>query len=126
MQACSHSLLSVRVLCCGVMQILGRKRLLFFQPGELKALRPYPSWHILRRRLRFDPAAPDYGICPSPRQLAAMEVVLEPGDVLLFPALWPHYTESLDWSLSLTWRFLHRGERAAVYRPWRSLCFWWW
>ncbi|KAK9802696.1 hypothetical protein WJX73_007729 [Symbiochloris irregularis] len=103
-------------------QISGRKRLLFFPPGDLPALKPYPNWHILRRRLRFDPAQPpDRHRFPAACKLKALEAVLEPGDVLLFPALWAHYTESLTWSLSLTWRFLHRGQRPAKYSPWRKL-----
>lgn len=41
------------------MQIRGRKRLLLYPPDALDKLQPYPSWHILRRRCRLDPANPD-------------------------------------------------------------------
>ena len=108
------------------MQVVGRKRLLFYRPEELDALYPYPNWHVLRRRMRFNPAAPNYKRFPKSRDLAVTEAVLEPGDVLLFPAQWAHYTESLDWSLSLTWRFMHAGQPPNVYKPWRGMCFKWW
>ena len=35
-----------------------------------------------------------------------MEVVLGEGDAIFFPAYWFHYTESLDLSFSLGYRFL--------------------
>jgi hypothetical protein len=35
-----------------------------------------------------------------------MEVVLEEGDAIFFPAFWFHYTETLDLSFSLGYRFL--------------------
>lgn len=38
-------------------------------------------------------------------QLTAVEAVLEPGDTLFFPPGWAHYTESLDLSVSMTYRF---------------------
>lgn len=46
-------------------QIRGRKRLLLWPPSALHQLQPYPSWHILRRRCRFDPAKPDLKRFPN-------------------------------------------------------------
>lgn len=109
-----------------VLQVRGRKRLLFFAPEHLRTLGPYPSWHILRRRLRFDPAAPDYKRFPRARALSVTEAILEPGDVLLFPPHWSHYTESLAWSLSVTWRFMHAGQQPQPYARMRGMCFKWW
>ncbi len=40
----------------------------------------------------------------STLQVAALEAVLEPGDSLVFPAKWAHYTQSLDDSISVTYR----------------------
>lgn len=37
---------------------------------------------------------------------SGMEVVLEEGDAIFFPAFWFHYTETLDLSFSLGYRFL--------------------
>ena len=47
------------------MQVRGRKRLLLYRPQALKALAPYPDWHILRRRCRVDPSNPDYRRFPA-------------------------------------------------------------
>lgn len=57
-------MLFVRVLCIAL-QVRGRKRLLLYRPQALKALQPYPSWHILRRRCRVDPSNPDYRRFPA-------------------------------------------------------------
>ena len=37
-------------------------------------------------------------------QVAALEALLQPGDSLIFPAKWAHHTESLDSSISVTYR----------------------
>ena len=41
-----------------------------------------------------------------PASESGMEVVLEEGDAIFFPAYWFHYTESLDLSFSLGYRYL--------------------
>ena len=46
-------------------------------------------------------------------QLTAMEAILEPGDTLFFPPRWAHYTESLDLSVSITYRFGPRRPATA-------------
>ncbi|EIE24680.1 Clavaminate synthase-like protein [Coccomyxa subellipsoidea C-169] len=94
-------------------QIRGRKRLLLYPPSALSKLQPYPSWHILRRRCRLDPAKPDLKRFPDFHQIEAVETVLEPGDTLFFPPRWAHYTESLDLSISLTYRFGPRRPATA-------------
>ena len=60
------------VVACLRMQVRGRKRLLLYRPQALKALQPYPAWHILRRRCKVDPANPDY------RRFPAFQKVLLP------------------------------------------------
>jgi ribosomal protein L16 Arg81 hydroxylase len=35
-----------------------------------------------------------------------MEALLSPGDAVFFPAHWPHHTESLDESVSVTCRLV--------------------
>ena len=53
-------------LCLAMaMQVRGRKRLLLYRPQALKALQPYPTWHILRRRCRVNPENPDYKRFPA-------------------------------------------------------------
>lgn len=91
------------------------KRLLLWEPSALEALKPYPAWHMLRRRARLCPTR-GADLAAHPRFAAArpLEAVLEPGDVLCFPPRWAHYTESLTLSASVTYRF--RRARPATAR----------
>lgn len=43
-----------------LVQLHGRKRMLFLDPDQLPAAYSYPDTHLLRRRARVNPAAPDY------------------------------------------------------------------
>ena len=58
------------------------------------------------------------------RQVAALEAVLEPGDSLIFPAKWAHHTESMDNSISVTYRLGPRrpatARLAETLRPYRA------
>jgi hypoxia-inducible factor 1-alpha inhibitor (HIF hydroxylase) len=94
------------------MQVHGTKRMLFWPPGDLPRLYPYPSEHLLRRRSRVNLARPDLGRFPLFRGAGALEVVLQPGDLVFFPARWAHYTESLAASVSITCRHRSGGEEA--------------
>ena len=61
-------------------------------------------------------AIPDLLVC---------QAIIEPGDTVVFPGYWAHWTESMDLSLSMTYRFAHRTEKAKMHsrHPW--LCGWW-
>lgn len=76
-------------------QVAGMKRMLFFSRDQLHRLYCYPDTHLLRRRSRVNLVSPDLVRFPLFSDVAALEVVLEPGDVCVFPSDWPHYTESL-------------------------------
>ena len=67
-------------------QVAGTKALYFFAPGRLPELRPYPDDHPLRRRAR----ARLRDVVPC------SQVQLGQGDLLFFPPLWAHYTESVE------------------------------
>ena len=91
-------------------QASGAKRLLFFPAADLDRIYEYPNRHPLRRRGRVDLTAADLAgdgdaKYPLARGLAAWEAVLGPGDAVVFPPRWAHYTESRSLSASLTWRF---------------------
>ncbi|KAK9864818.1 hypothetical protein WJX84_007473 [Apatococcus fuscideae] len=88
-----------------LVQLQGRKRMLFWPPSDLPGLYPYHNLHLLRRRARVDPTIPDYKRFPRFRDTAAYEAIIEPGDVMFFPSCWAHYTESLESSISVTCRF---------------------
>ena len=93
----------------------GRRRMLLYQPYALRSVGLYPNWHPLRRRGRH-----------FPESACAWEAVVEPGDVLIFPPRWAHYTESLGdrVSIAVTQRFTRpRDDRrldtvAAKFRHW--------
>ena len=56
--------------------------------------------------------APDlttFPCCGDP--CPALDTVLEPGDALLIPAGWFHTVVALDFSVSLTWNFVHATTR---------------
>lgn len=76
-------------------QVSGSKRMLFFSPDQLHRLYCYADTHLLRRRSRVNVSAPDLARFPLFADAAALEVVLQPGDVVCFPSYWSHYTESL-------------------------------
>jgi hypothetical protein len=42
-----------------LLQLSGRKRMLFLDPDQLPCAYPYPETHLLRRRSRVNPAVPD-------------------------------------------------------------------
>lgn len=78
-----------------LVQVTGSKRMLFFSPNQLHRLYCYADTHLLRRRSRVNVSAADLAKFPLFADAAAMEVVLQPGDVVCFPSYWSHYTESL-------------------------------
>ena len=63
--------------------------MLFWSPDQLPHLYMYPDTHLLRRRSRVNmhaPAAAQPGRFPLLARAAALEAVLEPGDVVFFPS----------------------------------------
>lgn len=88
-----------------LVQIRGLKRMLLWDKDDIDSLYPYPERHILRRRARVDPVAPDYEKYPNFQNVAARQAIVGPGDLLCFPSRWPHYTDSLDNSISVTIRW---------------------
>lgn len=91
-------------------QVRGTKRLVLWPPETtLDALDPYPPDHAMARRLRVDVTTasrsapggggPPDGLDDATRreiEATAIEAVLEPGDVLYFPANWAHHTEAVS------------------------------
>lgn len=81
-----------------LLQISGCKRLLFFPPSALPTLRIYPYGHPLHRRASVDlgrPGAMMFGEFWNEFADKAIEACLAPGDLVVFPPLWSHYTESM-------------------------------
>ena len=103
-----------------LIQLRGTKRMLLWPAEQLQRIYPYRNWHILRRRGRVDPANPNLRKFPKFAAAEAVEVVLNPGDVLFFPGYWAHYTESCTFSVSMTCRF-GLAEELQKKRSWWSM-----
>lgn len=103
-----------------LIQVRGTKRMLLWSPDQLHRIYPYRNWHILRRRGKVDPVKPNFKKYPKFAEAHAMEVVLQPGDVLFFPGYRAHYTESCSFSVSITCRF-GLAEEVCKRRSWFSL-----
>lgn len=95
-------------------QRVGVKRMLFFPPDVLNQLGIYPLGHPLHRRARVDLQRSDsalFGKFWKDGAERCLEAILRPGDLILFPPLWAHYTESRtesekELSISHTLRYI--------------------
>ena len=93
--AAAHYDISNNIACC----VAGRRRFTLFPPDQVANLypgpiEPTPGGQVVSM---VDPAAPDLARHPGYRDaLAASRIAeLEPGDVLIYPALWWHQVEAL-------------------------------
>ena len=78
-------------------QVYGRKRITLIPSNELHLV------YSLRGTFsRVDCETPDYDRYPLFRDVTAIEVILEPGEVLFLPVGWWHHVRSLDISISLS------------------------
>ena len=93
--AAAHYDISNNIACC----VAGRRRFTLFPPDQIAnlypgPLEPTPGGQVVSM---VDPAAPDFARYPGYRNALAASVVaeLEPGDALIYPALWWHQVEAL-------------------------------
>lgn len=70
-----------------LVQISGRKRLIFYPPEDIPSLYIHSNYSYLRRRSKVDPANPNLKKFPKYGRLKGLQAVLEPGDVLWFPGM---------------------------------------
>lgn len=94
--AAAHYDMSNNIACC----MAGRRRFTLFPPGQVEnlypgPLEPTPGGQVVTIT---DIANPDFERFPRLREaLAAAQVAeLDPGDVLIYPALWWHQVDALD------------------------------
>lgn len=93
--AAAHYDISNNIACC----VAGRRRFTLFPPDQIAnlypgPLEPTPGGQVVSM---VDPAAPDFARYPGYRDALAAAIVaeLEPGDALIYPALWWHQVEAL-------------------------------
>jgi len=82
-----------------LVQVRGRKQMVFWEPRDLQKLGAFPATHLMRRRCRI-----------LPECSRTTEAILGPGDVVFFPPRWAHYTKSLTLSTSVTARFKRQSQ----------------
>lgn len=87
-----------------LVQFQGRKRIIAFPPDAVSPGR------------KFNPENPDYHLYPAMRDQIAYTTVLEPPEMLIIPPNWPHYTRSLDHSITLSHNFFNGSNLGAYLR----------
>lgn len=99
-------------------QVTGRKRVVVYPPEDSTALYPNPWFSPAFHWSRVDFLNPDARRFPRFREAHGMECVLEPGDALFIPVHFWHWTQGVDFSVSLlvsfkakiaSWRFPNPG-----------------
>ncbi|AFY79881.1 cupin-like domain-containing protein [Oscillatoria acuminata] len=84
---------------CNVLlaQVYGKKRIRLISPNQK---------HLLYNQVgvysEVDLLNPDYEKYPRFKDVEAIEVILEPGEVILLPVGWWHHVESLDIAISIS------------------------
>ena len=83
-------------------QLYGTKKFTLFQPINWPGLYPYPFLHPSHAQTQVNLSDPkDLEYFPLVGKVRALEVVLQPGDLLYMPPLWFHLVESMELSISV-------------------------
>ncbi|MDR3396906.1 MAG: cupin-like domain-containing protein [Pandoraea sp.] len=82
-------------------QIHGRKRVRLYAPAQEAALYAFDSFNTYRP-CRVDVGSPDLTRFPRFAQARGVDVVLQPGDLLVIPTGWYHCVWALDHVLSIS------------------------
>ncbi|RUS34682.1 hypothetical protein BC938DRAFT_479174 [Jimgerdemannia flammicorona] len=84
-------------------QVVGRKFVRLYAPGEVKKL--YPFEGMLENTSQVDVEKPDHAQFPAFADAKYVEGILSPGEMLYIPPKWWHYVRSLDVSFSVSFWF---------------------
>lgn len=83
-------------------QLFGTKKFTLFRPTNWPGLYPYPFLHPSHAQAQVNLSDPaNVAGFPLVTRTEALEVVLEPGDLLYMPPLWFHHVESMELSISV-------------------------
>jgi hypothetical protein len=85
-----------------LVQFDGRKTVALLHPDLLTG----------EHNLAFDPEAPDFAAFPELQAASAYVAQLQPGDMLIIPPDWWHYTRALTPSLTMSHNFFTPGNAA--------------
>ncbi len=80
-------------------QVTGRKRVVLYPPKARLYPHPWfsPAFHWSRANL----LDPDYERFPELKRVRPLDCTLEPGDAIFIPVHWWHWTQGLDFSVSV-------------------------
>ncbi|WP_167856145.1 cupin-like domain-containing protein [Natronospirillum operosum] len=76
-------------------QIMGRKRLILYSPDQAPLLYPMKAWNNYQP-CWVSPEQPEYQRFPRFKEAQRLEVILQPGELLVQPASWFHEVYCLD------------------------------
>ena len=84
-------------------QLYGTKKFTLFRPTNWPGLYPYPFLHPSHAQAQVNASEREESgqLYPLVKEVEAVEVVLEPGDLLYMPPLWFHQVESMSVSISV-------------------------
>ncbi len=84
---------------CNVLlaQVYGKKRIRLISPNQRHLL-----YNLFSVYSDVDLNNPDYEKYPRFKDVEVLEVILEPGEVILLPVAWWHHVESLDIAISMS------------------------
>ncbi len=93
-------------------QLYGRKRFTLFSPTNWPGLYPFPFLHPSHAQAQVNASnQEDVENFRSIREVEAVEVILEPGELLYIPPLWFHEVESQSISISVNvWTDSHQTD----------------
>ena len=93
-------------------QVFGKKHVKLVPPFDTPFVYPQKTFYSA-----VDPENVDYARFPQFRQATVLDVIVEPGDVLLLPVGWWHWVRSLDVSISATFCSFTRGKNTVLRLP---------
>lgn len=86
-----------------LVQILGEKRVLLWDPTQYALLYLNPIGTLHDRQSRIDVNRPDPTSFPNFMNAKALEYTLRPGEMLYIPAFWMHYVHTINFSVSVSY-----------------------